>query len=88
MSKATTKAVALTALGFAHLVAWSFQYVFPSPHLPPLTRGTCGSVLPEEQAAANGERRAARATREVIFQLTSGSGGSDGPSQALTAPAT
>lgn len=80
-SKATTEVVGLTALGFAHLVACSFQYVCLSLHPAPLIRGTHGSVLPKEQVAANGERQAARATKEAIFQLTSGS-------VALTARAT
>lgn len=42
----------LTALGFAHLVARSFQNVWFSLHLTPLERGTHSSVLLRKQAAA------------------------------------
>lgn len=75
-SKAATKAVGLTALGFAQLVACRFQYICLFLHLAPLVRGTHSSVLPTK-----GEQRAARATKDVIFWLTSGSA-------ALTARAT
>lgn len=50
-----TTQLGLAALGFAHPVACSFQYVWFSLHLIPQERGTCGSVLPRKQAAANRE---------------------------------
>lgn len=71
----------LTALGFAHLVAHSFQYICLSLHLTPLITGTRGSVLPKEQADTSRECQVADDTEVVIFQLTTSSG-------ALVAPAT